>query len=134
VIIAEVQAEDVIQTAGDPQEGMVLDFGFLKALLMRYVHDPLDHGFIVYEKDAALLRALGEMNDDGTLVAVDEVNRYGWKVIPFPYVPTAENIARWSFEQLAEPVHELSHGRAELVLVTVHETPNSSAGYGPHTS
>lgn len=37
------------------QSGMVLDFGFLKSCMLRKIHDPLDHGFIIYVKDEILL-------------------------------------------------------------------------------
>ena len=136
----------LVTTPGDPQEGMLVDFSFVKALLKEKVHDPLDHGFIVHEKDWPMLAALGEANDhlpdgtqlehprDWTLVnhELGEENRYGWKVIVFPYVPTAENIARWIFDQINAPIYELSPLRGDLWLVSVevYETPTSMARYG----
>ena len=107
---------DIIRTPGHPEEGMLTDFGFMKEVLMKKVHDVLDHGFIVWEQDAELYRALCD-------------NDFGWKVILFPYVPTAENIARWISDEIEDDVY-----RAEqlwLVKVTVYETPTSMASYRP---
>ena len=70
----------LVDKSGASDEGMVIDFGNLKALLVEYVHDPLDHGFIVYEGDQQLLECF-----EGT-------HLYEWKVIEFPYIPTAERI------------------------------------------
>lgn len=36
------------------QEGMVLDFGFMKDVMMRAAHEPCDHGTILYYKDPLL--------------------------------------------------------------------------------
>src|SRR5262245_56527683 len=38
---------DLVTTPGAPDEGMLMDFGALKKILMREIHDKLDHGFIV---------------------------------------------------------------------------------------
>jgi 6-pyruvoyltetrahydropterin/6-carboxytetrahydropterin synthase len=119
-IVADVRAEDVIREEGNPEDGMVVDFGFLKELMMTRIHDVLDHGFIVYERDS-IMRELAALE-----------TTFKWVFVPF--VPTAENIAMWCFDQLEAAVLRLSDGRAELVGVTVFETPNSSAWYGPDPS
>lgn len=101
--------------------GMVLDFGDVKTLLMEKVHDVLDHGFIVYEADTVMLEAL--------LEPVNSDPRDGWKVVIFPYIPTAENIARWCYEQLQTDINGSYNQYAWLDSVTVFETPTSSATY-----
>jgi 6-pyruvoyltetrahydropterin/6-carboxytetrahydropterin synthase len=108
-VVARLQG-DLHDEAGASDEGMVHDFGDVKDILMEKVHDPLDHGFIVYQNDDQLLDAL-----DG----------YDWKIIVFPYIPTAENIARWIFEQ----IHGLFNHSVMLMRVQVWETPTSMAAY-----
>jgi 6-pyruvoyltetrahydropterin/6-carboxytetrahydropterin synthase len=97
---------------------MLADFSFLKQALTECVHDPLDHGFIVYEYDNAMRNALAGVEN--------------WKTIVLPYIPTAENIARWSFEKLKvwfeEHVQDIH--RFSFVHVSVWETPTSVATYG----
>src|SRR3954464_3160774 len=80
---------ELVTTAGASNEGMLADFGDLKNLMMDLVHEPLDHGFIVYEDDKLMQAAL----------SVDyTINKEPpWKVIVFPYIPTAENLARWTW-------------------------------------
>jgi len=110
----------VVETPGASDEGMVLDFGFVKHVLMTYVHDVLDHGFIVYEFDATMIEALMINAHDPEPM---------WKVVELPYVPTAENIARWVWEQIDIPIKGASDGRAHLIKIEVQETPSSVAVY-----
>lgn len=92
--------------------GMVLDFGDVKALLTRHVHDVYDHGFIVWDGDADMRVALAE---------------HDWKVIAVPWHPTAENMARAIYDELEAPIEALD---ARLCEVLVWETPTSVARYG----
>src|SRR2546421_7822187 len=83
---------DVIDEIGAEDSGMVIDFSLLKSWLHEQVHQPLDHAFILHEKDVTLIAALAQgASDDGA----------DWNIVAFPYIPTAENIARWCWEQLA---------------------------------
>jgi 6-pyruvoyltetrahydropterin/6-carboxytetrahydropterin synthase len=114
---AILHAEDVIQEEGHPSQGMLADFSFLKQALTECVHDPLDHGFIYHVSDFEV-----------SCMASDHPH---FKWIEFPYIPTAENIARWTFGQLlvwfakhSEQVHNF-----RLACVTVWETPTSVAQY-----
>jgi|SRR5215831_1253155 len=110
----------IVDERGAEDEGMLVDFGVLKAFMVEHIHDVLDHGFIIYQNDFAALEAIE------TLESLDQIKH---KTIIFPYVPTAENIARWCFEQL-EPCVK-SHFRDNLVLdhVEVWETETSAASY-----
>lgn len=125
-------AGELVTTPGASDEGMLADFGDLKGLLTQYVHDPLDHGFIVHEQDIVTLYSLGEADyneDTQEFRRIDQSvaqNRFDWKVIVFPYIPTAENLARWIWEQLKKPVGEIGF---DLSLVEVWETPTSLATY-----
>jgi 6-pyruvoyltetrahydropterin/6-carboxytetrahydropterin synthase len=104
----------IVDNPGHPEHGMLVDFSDLKHLMTEHVHDVLDHGFIVWTDDKALLSAL---------------SGYGWNVIEFPYIPTAENLARWSWSQL-EPLISGRFGDSLLLKeVAIWETPTSVAYY-----
>jgi len=105
---------EIVNNPGHPEHGMLVDFGDLKTIMTTHVHDVLDHGFIAWEEDRPMLRAL-----DG----------YGWNVIEFPFIPTAENIARWSWQQLEPEVTGRFGTDLRLVEVAVWETPTSVAYY-----
>lgn len=102
-------------TSGDSAEGMVLDFGDVKSLMMSRIHDALDHGFMVHAGDS-VLRPLFE-----------DLQRQGFKVIVTPFVPTAENLAAWCYEQLA-PCFPAG---LRIAQVRLYETPNSWADFVP---
>jgi 6-pyruvoyltetrahydropterin/6-carboxytetrahydropterin synthase len=108
----------IVTEAGAPDEGMLVDFGFLKGLMMEKVHDVLDHGFMVAGSDEDMVSALAYGID--------------WKVIEVPFIPTAENIAAWCWTQLYDDVKRLGRGHLELDCVKLWETPTSIAIYtGP---
>lgn len=108
----------IVTEEGSPDQGMLIDFGDLKTFMMTEIHDVLDHGFIAFTGDTTMLEAL-ECSGSGE----------AWKVIVFPYIPTAENLARWCWEKL-EPLIN-SHWRNNITLhrVDVWETPTSVATY-----
>lgn len=121
-----VEANKVVDAEGTSEEGMVADFGMLKYLLTNYIHDVLDHGFIVWHDDPLY----GWLCNAAMALEPDT----GWKVIEFPYIPTAENIAKWCFWELETAVMVEGQNlgnNAKLVRVNVYETPNSMASYAP---
>ena len=105
----------IVNDPGAPDDGMLVDFGDLKALMTTLIHDPLDHSFICHESDP-LLAAL-QMWDPT------------WHVVDFPFIPTAENIARWCWDQLDGPITERFRDGLQLAEVAVWETPTSVAYY-----
>jgi 6-pyruvoyltetrahydropterin/6-carboxytetrahydropterin synthase len=107
----------LIETDGASDQGMVIDFSDIKHIITTKVHDVLDHGFMVYENDEIIAPALKAMNDAGA----------DFIVIPVPFIPTAENIVRWCFEQIAP--HLPDH--TEVSRLRLYETPNSWADYRP---
>ncbi len=119
----------VVEEAGASDQGMLIDFGDLKDLLIKQVHDPLDHGFIVWEDDGDLLQAF--MWWDPTHIPSEIHDRMDpvWKIIKFPYIPTAENIAIWVWEQLDYSISNHWRGNLTLEMVEVWETPTSVAYY-----
>lgn len=112
----EATVEGVLAQSGS-QEGMAggLDFSFLKEEMMREIHEPCDHGLILWIKDpfCSLLSTL-----ESKLYFMDKV-------------PTAENLAEHWGRRLVPRVVERSGGQARLVGLRVHETPNCFADWYP---
>ena len=79
---------DVVDVAGVSEEGMLMDFSDISAILTREVHDVVDHAFVVYSGDSDAIKALDLMGDGHRTVIVD-------------FIPTAENLAKWAFEKLS---------------------------------
>jgi len=111
---------DVVTQGGVSDEGMLMDFSDVSAILNEYIHDVVDHTFIVYEGDKAALTALSHMGDE-----------HRTRVVPF--IPTAENLAKWAFEQV-EPHISSSYGNSlKLYAFHVRETPKSWASWYPES-
>jgi 6-pyruvoyltetrahydropterin/6-carboxytetrahydropterin synthase len=123
------------------QEGMVLDFGFLKEEMMREIDAPCDHGTTLWLQDslATLFTEGADIRDWADicgLVAEEGyfldnkgiVSNVG-KLYLVPFVPTAENLAKHWFERLAPRVQVRSQGQARLLGIDVYETPNCKASY-----
>lgn len=123
------------------QEGMVLDFGFLKELMMDVIDKRCDHGMCLWEQDpfvkvlledpATIADVIDDVNANGFCLfnAPHASNNIGGKYYIVPFVPTAENLARHWYEQLAFRVAEITLGQASLVNIKVWETPNCSAQF-----
>lgn len=124
------------------EDGMVLDFGFLKQEMLALIDDTADHGLIldVADRDVlALFTPPGLDADDwmdelaarvaleGYAQAADA--RLDQKLYLIGDPPTAECLARHWFERLAPAVTRRSNGWAELVSLTVWETPNCYAEF-----
>ena len=69
---------DVITERGASDEGMVMDFSDVSEILTTYIHDIVDHAFIVYEKDDVAISALSHMPD-------------GHRTLVVPFIPTDSN-------------------------------------------
>ena len=109
---------DVVTQEGVSEEGMLMDFSDVSTILNQYVHDVVDHAFIVYEGDKEALAALSKMGDEHRTLIV-------------PFIPTAENLAKWAFEQV-EPRISSSYGNSlKLNAFHVRETPKSWASWYP---
>lgn len=102
------------------QQGMVMDFGFLKECMMNTIHKHCDHGIILFKNDPMLS-------------GVTRVDPW-WKIYQIDYVPTAENLAKVWYHELDEEITrffaELPNSRRPILVdITVHETPNCKAVY-----
>ena len=109
---------DVVTQEGVSEEGMLMDFSDVSAILNQYVHDVVDHAFIVYEGDKEALAALSQMGDEHRTLIV-------------PFIPTAENLAKWAFEQVESRISSSYGNSLKLHAFHVRETPKSWASWYP---
>lgn len=100
---------------GDSSEGMVIDFGDIKKIATEHVHDVLDHGFMIWEKDEVLLKFFEENPD--------------FKKIIVPFTTTAENISKWVFEQLDDKFKDVFQTGLKLKYIKLWETPTGYVIY-----
>lgn len=114
---AEIEG-DVVDIEGVSEEGMLIDFSDVSAILMEQVHDIIDHAFVVYEKDDLLLKMFSALPREHRIVVV-------------PFIPTAENLAKWAFEQVAPHLRTSYGNRLKLKAMHVRETPKSWASWVP---
>lgn len=108
----EVGVNDkIIDTPGACDEGMVIDFGDLKQIMMEEIDAKYDHGFVMYQKDK-YLHVMKELIEDGM------------KIIVVDFVPTAENLAKHWYLAIKDKLEEKG---IEIYHVKVWETPTSTA-------
>lgn len=99
-------------------EGMVMDFSDLKAVVMPLV-DALDHAFM-YNANAAL--------DSAEADVVGALGKHGLKLYPVTYRPTAEGMAEDFFFKIQDALfHHNPH--LQLVEIKVWETETAFATY-----
>lgn len=120
------------------QTGMVLDYGFLKDLLMENIDKHIDHAIVISIQDASFFEMA--MPDDEVKENIrKEVGTEGFwsggthfgKTYFIHDYPTAENLARHFFKVLTNKVSDMTHRQARLSAIIINETPNSSATYRP---
>ncbi len=110
----EVGVDDkVITTKGTSDEGMVIDYGDLKEVMMEIIDTPFDHSFTVY-------------HDDEFFEIYWQLFRQNQKINFVNFIPTAENLAKYWYELLKE---ELLNKNIKIAHVKVWETPTSTATY-----
>ena len=95
-----------------------MDFSDISHVLMEHVHDVIDHAFVVYEGDEHAIRACQAMDDDHRTVIV-------------PFIPTAENLAKWAFDAVEPHIQSVYGNRLKLVAMHCRETPKSIATWRP---
>lgn len=135
VIYACCESIDLVKEG--EEQGMVMDFGFLKDEMMDTIDYIYDHAMILWVNDPIVAHIIEQ--EDRT-EAYDVIRRKGLyisteaiigKTILIPSVPTAENLAEIWFNQLVPKIKERTDDRAKLVYVQVKETPNCTAVYQP---
>ena len=117
------------------QRGMVLDFSFLKECMVTAIHDPCDHGMILWNKDPMIPHFYKSLTDAEEKYGEDHTPDFieGFKILKVNFVPTAENLAKYWHEEVTKAIHMFFNGRLEmppmLRTIRVHETPNCMAEY-----
>jgi len=111
----EVGVDDkIITDKGSSDEGMVIDFGDLKEIMMQEIDGRLDHNAIFWEEDV-------------NRPAYELVEKNQSKLFIYaPFIPTAENIAKYIYD-LIEP--KLEERNIKIKHVRIWETPTSTATY-----
>ena len=112
---AEIEGE-IITSKGVSEEGMLIDFSDVSEILKIHVHDVIDHAFIVSNEDKELLELLKQMPTEHRTVIV-------------PFIPTAENLAKWAFEQVHPHIQTSYSNTLKLVAMHCRETPKSTASW-----
>ena len=125
-----------------PQTDMVLDFGFLKKLMLEHIDARCDHGIILSNTDTKFLgmaydSLLYNSYDTWEKEIEESIKLNGFwfgtsmfgKTYIISGVPTAENLAIHWFNILEPHVLELTNNQARLSAITVKETPTSVATY-----
>jgi 6-pyruvoyltetrahydropterin/6-carboxytetrahydropterin synthase len=103
------------------EEGMVTDFGAIKALMIDVIEDHFDHKFAWHREDPYINPEPGvqpivqPLGDESFVYLVD--------------VPTAENLARMWFFDLDSQLEAYAGGGVWLKRVRVYETPNCWADF-----
>ena len=105
--------DKLVQTPGASDEGMVMDFSDIKAIMMDEIDDKFDHGFAIWCNDPLV-----------EFFQMQQAN--GMKVIITSFVPTAENLAEYWFKVLKI---RLDLKQIQIKFVEVYETPTSTAKY-----
>jgi len=113
----------IIDNPTRADHGMLIDFGNLKGIMNRKIHDVLDHGFVVWQDDTWMIESLKNQVPGGTGWKLD------WNVIVFPTMPTAENIAVWAWQQIEADIEAEFGDDLCIQEVAVWETPTSVAYY-----
>ena len=101
---------NVIHEEGAPDDGMVMDFGDVKAIAKEMLVDKWDHAFLVYRGDKVMVDFLAAIT--------------GHKTVVLDVVPTAENLAQVAFETLRHAYHDRFGHELRLTRVRLYETPN----------
>lgn len=99
--------------AGASDNGMVQDFGDLKAIMTEAVADQWDHAFLVYNQDLPMKAALACLGHDH-------------KTVFLSCVPTVENLVLCAAQYI---IFNLLEEPFRLVHVRLYETPNCWADW-----
>ncbi len=118
---AEICLEGKLVTEGNvSEEGMVIDFSDIKTISKKFIHDKLDHAFMVWDRDVELLEFFNKNK--------------GHKPVIVPFTPTAENVAKYIFNELNDKFKDKYHTGVFLHSVKLWETPTSFTIYSQNDS
>jgi 6-pyruvoyltetrahydropterin/6-carboxytetrahydropterin synthase len=110
---------------------MVMDFSFLKEVMLGRIDYICDHGMVLWEQDPWLSRFKKTRRAYGKTFGFHEEERASdqTKLVVVPFIPTAEKLAEFWFNLMFEDVKRKSQGLGELTKVEVYETPYCRAQY-----
>jgi 6-pyruvoyltetrahydropterin/6-carboxytetrahydropterin synthase len=131
------------------QSEMVLDFGFLKEVMMSVIDRSIDHGFVACIDDKELLAHLlpseanpiepigyikTSLDEQGYWLSTQEQKTklntlLNTKLYVITHIPTSERLAEHFFKRLKGPVYEQSNGIGHLMNLRFWETPSCYADY-----
>lgn len=125
----EATCSGPLAEAGE-QNGMVIDFGFLKEAMLEAIDRPFDHQLCLWKHDPQVVNLFEVIAPLEPIASVDHAtDQHGNRLVLIDRVPTAENLAALWYEQLEVLVESLTEGRATLESVKVWETPNCWAEF-----
>ncbi len=110
-----VMEGDVISKPGVSDEGMVIDFSDIKQIVETYIDTYLDHGY------------MGNISADAMFFPLFQKLRS--KFVAVNFIPTAENIAEYIFNELSPLFVDTYGTQLHLKKVILWETPTSSVEY-----
>jgi 6-pyruvoyltetrahydropterin/6-carboxytetrahydropterin synthase len=120
------------------EDGMVMDFGFLKEEMISVIDNCCDHGLILSESDPLLKIFLSKDCEHHSIIGPSGFSLISTsiahgvsigKIYIIKNTPTAENLAQHWFLRLAPRIKSKTNDRAVLERVIVFETPNCYASY-----
>ena len=112
---AEIEGE-VVEESGVSEEGMLMDFSDISVILTTYIHDVIDHALVISESDSDIIQLLNHLPEDHRTVLVQ-------------FIPTAENLAKWAFEQVDPHIESVYGNKLKLIAMHCRETPKSLASW-----
>ncbi len=113
---AEITVEgDLVSASSESEFGMVMDFADIKMIAKEEIHQKLDHGFMVWDKDDELINFFKNSN--------------GHKMVKVSFTSTAENVAKYIYEKVSEKLTDNYGTGLKLSSVKLWETPTSYAFY-----
>ena len=130
--VIEVTVSGEISTDfGASNEGMVLDFSFIKDIMMKKIHSILDHGFAIWTHDNTLVCV---DTQDISVSVKDFIIARNTKVLVLDEPPTAEILAKWAYKEFEKELYiryqrSVDDGLLSLEKVRWYETPNNFAEY-----
>ena len=104
---------DLVNSTTKSEHGMVMDFADIKSIAKTEIHDKLDHGFMVWDKDDELIKFFRESE--------------GHKMVVVPFTSTAENVAQYIFDAISKQISDKFGTGLKLSSVKLWETPTSNA-------
>lgn len=108
------------------ETGMVEDFSYLKQIMMREIHDVMDHGFAVWKNDT--VDVMGTLGMDIRVSVLDFIKVRNKKYLITDDPPTAETLAKHFGEKVRMAILDRPF---YLHSLEWWETPNNCAVYFP---